>query len=93
MCPGFLGVGCWMITVLRLERITSSVPNAYPAEFRRKVLDLVAAGRPVAQVAAEVVKMAAIFAEEPLLHTDPARMKGAWVRSIPASRCMASCRR
>jgi transposase-like protein len=27
------------------------VPKAYPLEFRRKVLDLVAAGRPVAQVA------------------------------------------
>jgi transposase len=27
------------------------VPKRYPAEFRRKVLDLVAAGRPVAQVA------------------------------------------
>jgi transposase len=29
-----------------------SVPKRYPEEFRRKVLDLVAAGRPVAQVAA-----------------------------------------
>jgi transposase-like protein len=27
------------------------VPRRYPAEFRRKVLDLVRAGRPVAQVA------------------------------------------
>ena len=27
------------------------MPRRYPAEFRRKVLDLVAAGRPVAQVA------------------------------------------
>ena len=27
------------------------MPKAYPPEFRRKVLDLVAAGRPVAQVA------------------------------------------
>jgi transposase-like protein len=27
------------------------VPRRYPAEFRRKVLDLVAAGRPVARVA------------------------------------------
>lgn len=43
-----------MITVLQLERITTSVPKAYPAEFRRKVLDLVAAGRPVAQVAADL---------------------------------------
>lgn len=43
-----------MITVLRVERITSSVPKRYPAEFRRKVLDLVAAGRRVAQVAADL---------------------------------------
>ena len=27
------------------------MPRRYPAEFRRKVLDLVAAGRPVAQIA------------------------------------------
>jgi transposase-like protein len=27
------------------------VPKRYPEEFRRKVLDLVAAGRPVAQIA------------------------------------------
>ena len=27
------------------------MPRRYPAEFRRKVLDMVAAGRPVAQVA------------------------------------------
>ena len=27
------------------------MPRRYPAEFRRKVLDLVAVGRPVAQVA------------------------------------------
>ncbi len=27
------------------------MPGCYPAGFRRKVLDLVAAGRPVAQVA------------------------------------------
>jgi transposase-like protein len=30
------------------------VPRRYPEEFRRKVLDLVAAGRPVAQVAADL---------------------------------------
>jgi transposase-like protein len=28
-----------------------SVPKRYPEEFRRKVLDLLAAGRPVAQIA------------------------------------------
>ena len=30
------------------------MPRRYPAEFRRKVLDLVAAGRPVAEVAAQL---------------------------------------
>jgi transposase len=30
------------------------VPRRYPEEFRRKVLDLVAAGRPVAQVATDL---------------------------------------
>jgi transposase-like protein len=30
------------------------VPRRYPAEFRRKVLDLVEAGRPVAQVAQDL---------------------------------------
>ncbi len=43
-----------MITVLCPERITRSVPKRCPCEFRRKVLDLVAAGRPVAQVAADL---------------------------------------
>jgi transposase len=31
-----------------------SVPKRYPEEFRCRVLDLVAAGRPVAQVAADL---------------------------------------
>jgi transposase len=30
------------------------MPKRYPAEFRQRVLDLVASGRPVAQVAAEL---------------------------------------
>jgi transposase-like protein len=29
------------------------VPKRYPEQFRRKVLDLVAAGRPIAQIAAD----------------------------------------
>jgi len=33
------------------EPVEDVVPRRYPAEFRRKVLELVAAGRPVAQVA------------------------------------------
>jgi transposase len=43
-----------MITVLTAERITSTVPKRYPPQFRRKVLDLVAAGRRVAQIAADL---------------------------------------
>jgi transposase-like protein len=31
-----------------------AVPKSYPPEFRRKVIDLVEAGRPVAQVAADL---------------------------------------
>jgi transposase len=31
-----------------------SVPKRYPEEFRRKVLDLVAAGRPIAQISADL---------------------------------------
>lgn len=30
------------------------MPKRYPAEFRQRVLDLVASGRPVAQIAAEL---------------------------------------
>lgn len=30
------------------------MPKRYPEEFRRKVLDLVAAGRPVGQIAADL---------------------------------------
>ena len=43
-----------MITVLPVERITSSVPKRYPPEIRRKVLDLFAAGRGIAQVATDL---------------------------------------
>jgi transposase-like protein len=34
-----------------VHRRAVSVPKRYPEEFRRKVLDFVAAGRPVAQIA------------------------------------------
>src|SRR6476661_7771883 len=34
--------------------VEDAVPRRYPAEFRRKVLDLVAAGRPVARVALDL---------------------------------------
>ena len=37
------------------------MPRRYPAEFRRKVLDLVAAGRPVAQVAHDLAISAQII--------------------------------
>jgi transposase-like protein len=54
MCPAFPGVGLLDDHGPPPERITSTVPKKYPPEFRRKVLDLVAAGRPVAQVAADL---------------------------------------
>jgi transposase-like protein len=37
--------------ISHLATVEDVVPRRYPAEFRRKVLDLVAAGRPVAQIA------------------------------------------
>ena len=37
------------------------MPRRYPPEFRRKVLDLVAAGRPVAQVAPDLVISAQVI--------------------------------
>ena len=37
--------------ISHLATLEDVVPRRYPAEFRRKVLDLVAAGRPVAEVA------------------------------------------
>ncbi|WP_407692843.1 transposase [Pseudonocardia dioxanivorans] len=51
MCPGCGGVGLLDDHGPPTERISSSVPKRYPPEFRRKVLDLVAAGRRIAQVA------------------------------------------
>jgi transposase-like protein len=43
-----------MITLFSSERIIDTVPKRYPPEFRRKVLDLVAAGRRVAQIATDL---------------------------------------
>jgi hypothetical protein len=43
----------WLLVTTYVEGALF-VPNRYPEEFRRKVLDLVAAGRPVAQVAADL---------------------------------------
>jgi hypothetical protein len=51
MCPSPAASGYWMIFVQQPVEATV-MPRRYPSEFRRKVLDLVAAGRPVAQVAA-----------------------------------------
>jgi transposase-like protein len=52
--PGLSGVG-----LLEFGHATSvegavSVPKRYPEEFRRKVLDLVAAGRPIAQISTDL---------------------------------------
>jgi transposase-like protein len=53
MCPGLHGVG--LLTFGHdIPRRSRAVPKRYPEEFRRKVLDLVAAGRPVAQIAADL---------------------------------------
>lgn len=54
MCPGLSGVGLLDDHGPRPERITSTVPKRYPPEFRRKVLDLVAAGRRIAQIATDL---------------------------------------
>ena len=43
----------WLFVTTSAEG-TVSMPKRYPEEFRRKVLDLVAAGRPVAQIAADL---------------------------------------
>lgn len=52
MCPRFDGEpGCWMIFVQSPVEASCHAPPL-SAGVRRKVLDLVAAGRPVAQVAA-----------------------------------------
>jgi transposase len=40
--------------ILVQSPVEAVMPRRYPPEFRRKVLDLVAAGRPVAQVAADL---------------------------------------
>ena len=41
--------------------VEDAVPRRYPPEFRRKVLDLVAAGRPVAQVASDLAISAQVI--------------------------------
>ncbi|MEV6657256.1 transposase [Nocardia fluminea] len=54
MFLGFFGVG--LVDFLGNDTVegNSFVPRRYPEEFRRKVLDLVAAGRAVEQVAADL---------------------------------------
>jgi transposase-like protein len=53
------------------------VPRHYPAEFRRKVLDLVAAGRPVAQVAGDrQISAQAIYARRRQQLIDSGQMPG-----------------
>ena len=42
------------MTFGHVDRWEVIVPRRYPAEFRRKVLDLVAAGRPVAEIAEQL---------------------------------------
>jgi transposase len=54
MCPGLDGVGLFDFWSRRPLKEPCPCPKRYPEEFRRKVLDLVAAGRPVAQVASDL---------------------------------------
>ena len=54
MCPGLYGVGFLDFMVTTSAEGAVSVPKRYPEEFRRKVLDMVAAGRPIAQIAADL---------------------------------------
>ena len=54
MRPGLHGVGLLRLLVTTSVEGAVSVPKRYPEEFRRKVLDLVASGRPVAQIAADL---------------------------------------
>jgi transposase-like protein len=51
MCPGLHGVGLLDFWFTTSPEGAVPVPKRYPEEFRRKVLDLVATGRPVAQIA------------------------------------------
>jgi hypothetical protein len=54
MCPELFGVGlAWLLGTTSVEGAVP-VPTRYPEKFRRKVLDLVPAGRPVAQIAADL---------------------------------------
>jgi len=53
------------------------VPKAYPPEFRRKVLDLVVAGRPVAQVAHDLeISAQAIYTWRKQQLIDSGRLPG-----------------
>ena len=54
MCPGLHGVGLLDFWSRHPPKEPCPCPKRYPEEFRRKVLDLVAAGRPVAQIAADL---------------------------------------
>ena len=53
MCPGYRAVGIVESRVCGPRR-RSSWRGVVPAEFRRKVLDLVEAGRPVAEIAQQL---------------------------------------
>ena len=53
MCPRCGGVGLLESGML-FENEESPMPRSYPPEFRRRVIDLVESGRPVAEVAADL---------------------------------------
>jgi transposase len=52
VCPQFGGVVLLDCMPMTWEKV--GMPKGYPAEFRRRALDLVRSGRPVAQVAADL---------------------------------------
>ena len=61
-----------------------SVPKRYTEEFRRKVLDLVAAGRPVTQIAADLgISDQTIYG---IIHSDHGVQFTSWAFSDRAKR-------
>ena len=54
MCPGVAWRWFALTSGTTSDEGAVAAPNCYPEEFLRKVLDLVAVGRPIAQIAADL---------------------------------------
>jgi hypothetical protein len=81
--PGFVELSDW--SVMHAVHEEDSMPRrGYPPEFRRRVLDLVAAGRPVADVARDLQ----ISAQTIYNWRRQDRITGAWNRGdgLPSRR-------